>query len=43
VRLYQLKQTAANGTDWNQREWNFQSPPSTEPAHQPEPARDPPI
>jgi hypothetical protein len=33
-RLYQLKQTAPNGTEWNQREWDFRSPP-TDPAHQP--------
>lgn len=27
-RLYQLKQTAPNGTGWDQREWDFQSPPA---------------
>jgi FAD/FMN-containing dehydrogenase len=27
VHLYQLKQTAPNGTDWNQREWDFTPPP----------------
>jgi hypothetical protein len=37
-RLYQLKQTAPNGIEWNQREWDFQSPPSTDPANEPEPA-----
>jgi hypothetical protein len=38
VRLYQLKQTAPNGTEWDQREWDFTSPPSTDPADKPEPA-----
>lgn len=40
--LYQLKQTAPNGTEWNQREWDFRSPPTTDPAHQPEPTGNPP-
>jgi hypothetical protein len=42
VHLYQLKQTAPNGTEWNQREWDFASPPSTDPAYKPEPASGPP-
>jgi hypothetical protein len=37
-RLYQLKQAAPNGTEWNQREWDLQSPPSKDPADETEPA-----
>jgi len=37
-RLYQLKQTAPNSAEWNQQEWDFQSPSSTDSANEPEPA-----
>jgi hypothetical protein len=41
VQLYQLKQTAPNGTEWNQRSWEFTSPPSTDQTYTPKPAGGP--
>jgi hypothetical protein len=41
VQLYQLKQTAASGTEWDQRVREFSSPPSTDPAPEPERAGGP--